>query len=174
MDRFERIVDTLNKITLTAANAVLFLTMAVVCASVLMRIFFRAPIAGLTDIVSMLNALAVAFAISVTERSNKHIRVDFVCEYLPPRVGKAIYSFMSILAMLVLLMIAWRFFLYIPSTYKHGGATWIIGIPFWPIVVCIFAGLVIFLLTAVFNFLKSIMNVENIKSPGTSAGSPED
>jgi TRAP-type C4-dicarboxylate transport system permease small subunit len=120
MDRYgKNRSQYLTKITGVAACVVLFATMAVVSLSVLMRIFFNSPIAGVTDIVSLLNALAVAFAISVAERRRKHIRVDFVREYLPPRIGKTIYFFMSLLAMLVIVVISWRFFLYIFSTLQH-------------------------------------------------------
>lgn len=156
MDKFERIVCILTKLTGTAANIVLFSTMLVVSISVLMRIFLHAPIAGLTDIVSLLNALAVAFAISVAEQRKKHIRVDFVREYMPPRIGKFIQFFMNVLAMLVLIVITWRFFLYIFSTFKHGSATWIMDLAHWPVVVCLFVGLVIFLITMLFNFLSTI------------------
>lgn len=158
MDRYEKIVSILTKITGVAACVVLFATMAVVSLSVLMRIFFNSPIAGLTDIVSLLNALAVAFAISVAERRRKHIRVNFVREYLPPRIGKTIYFFMSLLAMLVIVVISWRFFLYIFSTLQHGSATWIMDLPHWPVVLCLFIGLIIFLITMVYNFLATISN----------------
>lgn len=171
MNGFERIVGILTKITGVAANIVLFLTMAVVATSVLMRVFFKAPIAGLTDIVSVFNALAVAFAISVAERRNKHIRVDFVREYLPPRVGRFIYFFMSVLSLLVISVISWRFFLYILSTYEHGSATWIMSIPFWPVVVCLFVGLIVFLLTATLNFLKNITGMKDAKTGSDSTDS---
>ena len=78
MDIYKRIVDLLTTVTLTLASLVLFSTMAVVSVSVLGRVLFRSPIGGLTDIISMLNALAVAFAVSVTEKKRKHIKVDFV------------------------------------------------------------------------------------------------
>ncbi len=158
MDKYEKVVDILTKFTGTAANIFLFITMAVVSLSVFMRIFLSNPIAGLTDIVSMLNALTVAFAVSVAERKNRHIRVDFVREYLPAKIGRAIHIFMSALALIVLCVITWRFFLYTFSTFSHGSATWIMNIPHWPVVLCLVIGLVIFLITFIFNFLMVLTN----------------
>ena len=156
LDKYEKIVDILTRITGTAARAVLFMTMAVVSLSVIMRIVFSSPIAGLTDIVSVFNALAVAFAVSVAERRNKHIRVDFVREYLPEKLGRAIWLLMNTLAIIVLCGIAWRFYLYIATNYIYGSATWIMTIPFWPVVLCIFLGMVVFVMTAILNFLKTL------------------
>ncbi|KUO66971.1 MAG: hypothetical protein APF84_17415 [Gracilibacter sp. BRH_c7a] len=156
MNKYERIIDILTKITGIAANVVLFSTMMVVAISVLMRIFLNAPIPGLTDIVSMLNALAVAFAVSVTEKQRKHIRIDFVRQYLPSHIAKFIFVVVNSLAILVISVVTWRFFLYIFSAYGHGNATWIMKIPHWPVILCLFLGLVIFLLTAICNLLSDL------------------
>lgn len=163
MNRLEKIVFMLTKITGTLANVIIFSTMAVVSLSVFMRVFFNSPIPGLTDIVSMLNALTVAFAISIAEKHRKHIRVDFVREYLPPRIGKAIYFFMNGLAIVVISVVSYRFFLYGFSAYRHGNATWIMNIPHWPVIVCLFLGLIIFLLTAICNLLSDLSNWKEAK-----------
>jgi len=147
MNKYERIIDILTKITGIAANVVLFSTMMVVAISVLMRIFL---------IVSMLNALAVAFAVSVTEKQRKHIRIDFVRQYLPSHIAKFIFVVVNSLAILVISVVTWRFFLYIFSAYGHGNATWIMKIPHWPVILCLFLGLVIFLLTAICNLLSDL------------------
>ena len=163
MNRLERIALILTKITGTMANIVIFSTMAVVSLSVLMRIFFNTPIPGLTDIVSMLNALAVAFAISIAEKHRKHIRVDFVRQYLPPRIGKAIYFSMNGLALVVISVVAYRFLLYSLTAHKYGNATWIMNIPHWPVIVCLTLGLVIFLITAISNLLSDYCNWKEAK-----------
>lgn len=163
MKRLQKIVSILTKITGIMANIVIFLTMAVVSLSVLMRILFNTPIPGLTDIVSMLNALAVAFAISIAEKHRKHIRVDFVREYLPPMMGKAIFFFMNSLAIVVICAVAYRFLLYGFSAYSHGNATWIMNIPHWPVIACLFVGLIIFLLTAISNLLSDFSNWKEAK-----------
>jgi TRAP-type C4-dicarboxylate transport system permease small subunit len=113
----------------------------------------------------MFNALAVAFAMSVTEKLRKHIRVDFVREFLPEKIGKVIYTFMMILASLTLAVITWRFFLYIFSTYTHASRTWIMAIPHWPVVICLFFGLLSYLFVMIYNIIDSLQHWQGKTKP---------
>lgn len=163
MNSFKGIIHKLTEMTEVLANAVIFLTMAIVSLSILMRVFLKSPLAGLTDYVSMLNALTVAFAVSVTERMDKHIRVDFVREFLPPRIGKGIYVLTRVMMLAVYTLVSYRFLLYFISALRHGNKTWIAGLLHWPVLFCLFIGLSIFLLTAIINLVSALSNWEGRK-----------
>jgi TRAP-type C4-dicarboxylate transport system permease small subunit len=164
MELYGKYVRYSAKVMAFLADLVLFCTMAVVAVSVLGRVFFSTPVAGLTDIVSIFNALAVAFAVSVTEQLRKHIRVDFVREYLPPKVGKVVFIIMMAMAAVTLAVITWRFFLYIGNTYSYHSRTWIMGIPHWPAVVCLSIGLLNYLIVMIYNFIDSLQHWGEKKS----------
>ena len=158
MSTLKSIVEFLNKIMKFLIYFVIVFTMGVVTVSVFMRILFHSPISGIVDIVSMLSGLTVAFALSITEKNEKHVRVDFVREYFPPAISTVVYALINALMLGILGLILWRFVLYAQSTYLIGSQTWIMFLPHWPVVLSLAIGILAFLITALYNVLNSILH----------------
>ncbi len=145
------------------AALIIFLTMATVTYSVIARILFKTPLPGLTDMVSMANGLTVAFALSVAQYKDKHVRVDFVREYMPKAISQKVYVIINALMLMVLAFISYRFALYAMSTLKSGSQTWIMAIPYWPVVTTICLGLIVFWLTVLYRYISTIMSWKEAK-----------
>jgi TRAP-type C4-dicarboxylate transport system permease small subunit len=82
--------------------------MIVVCIDVLMRYLFNAPISWVFDAIS-LYALAAVFYLSVSRAfaHGDHVRIDVVLQAVPRPVGRWMRILQNLLALPVVLLIAW-------------------------------------------------------------------
>jgi TRAP-type C4-dicarboxylate transport system permease small subunit len=93
---------------------------------------FKWPLPGSTEITSVVQVLAIAGGLAFSKIDGRHIRVEFLLDWLPQR-GKAVLDVFSDLLGLGLFAIAgWM-------TYKHGlilfnsgTKTFLLGIPLYP------------------------------------------
>jgi len=82
--------------------------MVVVCADVLMRYVFNAPISWVFDMIS-LYVLAAVFYLTLSRAfaQGDHVRIDVVLRAVPVRVGRWMRIAQSLVALPVVLMIGW-------------------------------------------------------------------
>ena len=158
MKQFRNGVRVLNKALRVCSYVVTTAIMLVISASVIMRILFKSPIGGLTDIVMILMGLLVAFSLTVAEQTHKHIQVDFVKAYLPPIPAKILYTAMHGIALVFICLVAYRFFIHFQSTWNRGDQTMTISIPYWPVSLCLSVGMVVFAITYILNRIDALLN----------------
>jgi TRAP-type C4-dicarboxylate transport system permease small subunit len=80
----DRLTYALSRLLMGIAMVALFLMMAQMVVDVAMRNFFRAPIEGSLEIVSVYHMVAVVFLpLALVERRHEHITVDLLVERLP-------------------------------------------------------------------------------------------
>jgi TRAP-type C4-dicarboxylate transport system permease small subunit len=80
----DRVTDVLARLLMGIAIVALFLMMAQMVVDVAMRNFFRRPIEGSLEIVSVYHMVAVVFLpLALVERRHEHITVDLLVERLP-------------------------------------------------------------------------------------------
>ncbi|MDR1603405.1 MAG: TRAP transporter small permease [Gracilibacteraceae bacterium] len=157
MKTFRSVVRWLNGIMEKLAYVFIVFGMFIVTLSVVMRILFRHPIPGLTDIVSLTTGLIVAFSLTVTENNRKHLQVDFVREYFPPRLANAVFIIMHGLAVLFVGLVGSRFVGHFAKVFTRGDQTMMMGIPFWPVSLSLLIGLTVYLITMIINRLLVIL-----------------
>lgn len=159
-EQFKRIVFKLDGGMCQIGNLCIVLNMLIVAASIVMRFVFKSPIAGLTDITGFVSALIIALTLAYTDIDNGHISVDFIMEHFPKTVQKFVYIIIGLANMAMLAVLSWQLFLYAKSTYISKTASWVIDIPFYPIVFACGLGLFMFFLTALVKYVDKIKNWE--------------
>ena len=111
-----------------ALTGIVFLTVA----DVILRAF-RMPILGTFDIVSLLGAVVIGFAIPQTSLERGHVLMDFLTEKLP-FVGKKAFHFLTrILAIVIFLIIGWNLMALGNDLKQSGEVSMTLRIPQFPV-----------------------------------------
>lgn len=163
MKRVQKVIYKLDDLVGSVSCFFIFANMLVVAYSVAMRIIFKSPISGLTDIVGFLSALNAALALGYTEKERGFIQVDFVREYFPRLLQRFIAVIIGMISIVGLAFISVQFFKYGLSTYKNGNVTWVMFLPYYPIVFACFAGMVLYTLTTILHFISEILSWREAK-----------
>ena len=154
--KIKEIVGKLNDYICYLSCAVFVAILAVTVWHILGRLFFNAPIRGITDIVGLGNALTLAFCVAWVEKKGDHIRVDFIAELFPGAFQRVVYVFVESLAIITVGIIAYKFFGYTLSTFKNGNETSTVYLPYWPAAASLFVGFVMYCLTGIVNLAYKI------------------
>ena len=108
MSRLEKIVNLLTRWLNWMAAAALIVVMIIVCANVIGRSFFETPVKGTVDIVSLLGAIVIAWAIAYTQVLKGHIRIDLLVQRLPPRLQCIVDSVIDLIGLALFALISWQ------------------------------------------------------------------
>ena len=101
------IIHTLSRFMYWIAGLALAGIMFLTVADVILR-EFKLPVIGTYEIVSLLGAMVIGFAIPQTSLERGHVLMDFLTERLGPG-GRKIFHFLSrILAIITFLIIGWN------------------------------------------------------------------
>lgn len=101
----QKIVHAMYGIAGIALASIVFLTVA----DVFLRMF-KIPIEGTYEIVSMLGAVVIGFAIPQTTIERGHVLMDFLTEKLPFVGQRVLHLVTRLLASLTFLIIGWNLF----------------------------------------------------------------
>lgn len=127
----------------TALAAMMFLTVA----DVVLR-YFKHPILGTYEIVSLLGAIVIGFAIPQTTIERGHVLMDFVTGRLPFRGQRFFHLFTRLLAVLTFYIIGWNLFKLGNDLRQTGQVSLTLKMPEYPVaygiaVCCLFECLVL-------------------------------
>jgi TRAP-type C4-dicarboxylate transport system permease small subunit len=91
---------------------------------------FNWPLPGSTEITSVVQVIAIAGGLAFSKIDGRHIRVEFLIEWLPQRGKAALDVFSALLGLGLFLIAGWM-------TYKYGLSipntkTFLLGIPLYP------------------------------------------
>jgi TRAP-type C4-dicarboxylate transport system permease small subunit len=122
---------------------------------------FKWPLPGSTEITSVVQVIAIAGGLAFSKIDGRHIRVEFLMEWLPRR-GKAVLDlFSSLLGLGLFAVAAWMTYEHGLSLLGSGTKTFLLGIPlsplsFWIALCCIpmCCVIIIELLTSIERMLK--------------------
>ncbi len=133
----------LNKIAEFALAGMVLLTVA----DVILRTG-RAPIVGTYEMVGLLGAIIISFAIPLTSWMRGHIRVDFVILKLSSRARAIIDVVTRTVGVALFFIIGWHLLILGAEALKAGEVTPTRHIPFYPVMyavgaVCFFQSLVL-------------------------------
>lgn len=93
---------------------------------------FGLPLPGSTEITGMLQVMAIASGLALSQLDGKQIRVDVVTELLPRRVTAVLYMFGGVLGVIFFAIAAWMLFELGLSLLSSSTKTLLLGIPLAP------------------------------------------
>jgi TRAP-type C4-dicarboxylate transport system permease small subunit len=114
------------------AGVALTAMMALTVADVILR-FFERPIVGTYEVVGLLGAVAVGFAIPQTSRLKGHVLMDFLTGRLSRNVQHVLYVLTRILACVLFAIIGWNVWLLGDGYRQIGEVTLTIQLPLYPV-----------------------------------------
>jgi TRAP-type C4-dicarboxylate transport system permease small subunit len=137
--------------------------MLFVVVNVVLRVIFRTPIGGFTDIAAMISCVIVALTIAYTETENGHINVDFIAAYFPKTIQKILYAIMGLLNLTVVGTLTVCFWNYAHKASIAKTVTMTAKLPYAPfLMICTF-GMLLFALTIIVKTLDRLINWEGGK-----------
>jgi len=150
----EKTADACN-----AAAAVAVVVMMVVTALDVVMRYFRISFPGAYDIISLLGAVVVAFALTYTSIQRGHIAVDFVYQKLPERYRPLLDIFNGFAGSVFFGLLAWRCFVYAAMLKSVGEVSLTIKIPTYPFVAGIGMNCALLSFYLLLRFFRSIRGV---------------
>ncbi|MBN2332231.1 MAG: TRAP transporter small permease [Deltaproteobacteria bacterium] len=128
------IVRLMNYLAAASVMAMTLLT----SADVVLRLF-KHPILGTYELVGLLGALTIAFAIPATTLANGHVAVEFVVDKLPRRFQNLVTGGTHLVSIALFGLITWQSYIYARDLQSTGEVTLSLQLPFYPVVYAIAA-----------------------------------
>jgi TRAP-type C4-dicarboxylate transport system permease small subunit len=149
MKTINSIVGSLSGVMYIIAAVALTSMVTITVADVILRIFKR-PIVGTYEIVGLLGAIMVGFAIPQTSRAKGHVKMDFLEGKLPIAVDRIFYVITRLLGVALFFVIGWQLWLLGDDYYRIGEVTLTVHLPQFPVcygmAICCFIECVVLLL----------------------------
>ncbi|MBI4966369.1 MAG: TRAP transporter small permease [Desulfomonile tiedjei] len=132
MNTLSAIVTTLSRIMYSVAGVALTGMMVLTVADVALRAFKR-PIVGTYELVGLLGAVVIGFAIPQTSRVRGHVLMDFLTGKLPVGLQKGFEVLTRLLAIAIFLIIAWNLWELAGDYRRTGETTLTLQVPLYPV-----------------------------------------
>ena len=156
MSYFERCVARLTKVLDQIAGWSLVAMMSLTVADVILR-SFRRPILGTYEIVGLMGAIVIAFAMPHTTLQRGHVAVEIVVSNLSPSVQSIVNLVTRILSIILFALIAWECFNYGNELKASGEVSMTLRLPFYPILYGIAFAAIVVCLVIVSRILQSMV-----------------
>jgi TRAP-type C4-dicarboxylate transport system permease small subunit len=122
---------------------------------------FKWPLPGSTEMISVIQVIAIAGGLAFSMIDGRHIRVEFLSEWLPQRGKAALDIFSALMGLGLFAVTGWMTYEHGRSLLGSGTKTFLLGIPlspfsFWIALCCIPMCLVIIiaLVTSIERMLR--------------------
>lgn len=132
MNALSAVVRGLSRFMYVIAGIALAGSMFLTVADVILR-QFKVPIVGTYELVGLLGAVVVGFAVPQTSRLQGHVIMDFVTEKLPQSWTKVFHVLTRILAIITFAIIAWELWALGTDLRISGEVTLTLQLPFYPV-----------------------------------------
>jgi TRAP-type C4-dicarboxylate transport system permease small subunit len=124
----ERISSWFNWIALVALSVMLIIvTIDIVGSKV-----FSMPLPGAMDLTSLLCVLVIGFAMPLSYRMGRHIKVDFISNLCPAFIQRVMRSISFFLCTVFFILVFWRIFAYANDLLEYGERSITIKLPLYP------------------------------------------
>jgi TRAP-type C4-dicarboxylate transport system permease small subunit len=160
MNHLEQINVFLNKILMIIGSVAVLSLMSIATGNVVLRFFFNTPYRGAYEVVGFLGAIVIAFALGYTQKRKGHIVVDILTERFPKRINRILDAINYFITMIFFAIVSWQIFVWGIKIAKSGEVSETIKIIFHPFVYCVAIGFLVFSLTLLNDFLKSLQTKE--------------
>ncbi len=155
IDRLERIVNTINEKASWLAYIAIAAMMAFVFYDILAR-YFGHPTSGSNDVVQLLEAAAVAFAMGYTMILRRHPTAGLIVTHLPARTQGVIGTVTGFLSLVLFILLTWSSASLGERMWANHEGTMTLGIPIYPFIYCITLGSVLMCLGCLTSLLNSL------------------
>lgn len=133
---FEKTVAGIGSLFNMVASAALVGMMLLTCTDVFMRYLFNNPITGTYDLVSLMGAVLVSFAMPYTMLKKGHVAVEILIQSLSRGKQLVIETLTHLLGISLFLVLVWRAILLSWDMKAAGEVTPTLLLPFYPILYC--------------------------------------
>jgi TRAP-type transport system small permease protein len=159
LSRTSKILNAPLNMMLIAGMVVLAAIMLLMTADVFGRYLFRHPLTGADEAVGFLLLCLTAFSIAYALKEKMHIRIDFIVERFPVTIQMALDILAYLVGLLITVLIAWQLFVGAWNYILHPRVTENLNIPYYPFIIILGLGFVVFALTFFTELLAAIKKV---------------
>jgi TRAP-type C4-dicarboxylate transport system permease small subunit len=131
---FEKFVTGCSKWLNWIAGLALALMVILVVSDICGNKFFKTPVPGGIELVSLLSVVAISFAIAETQLAHGHIEVEMLVTRLPKKAQKVIATFVYLLSIALFIVLCVRSFKYGNTLQSSGEVSMTMSLPFYPFV----------------------------------------
>ena len=110
----------------------ILIMVAVTCVDVTGAKLFTLPVPGAIEIVSLVQAATMVFAVAVTQRHKGHISVEMFVEKMNPRIRAIVRAFISMLGFILFVLLVYEGIRFGNQYVETGEVTATVQIPFYP------------------------------------------
>lgn len=154
----EKIVFPLNKYAHMIGIAILAFLMFLTFVSVTAR-YFGSPVYGNYELTRMGLALLIFFSLGYTQLKKEHISITFLVEKWPARVQAVIDSVTYLVFFLLITATSWHMLAHSNRLLIGNDTTADLGLPLYLFAFISAIGLLLYALTYLLEFLRSIIKV---------------
>lgn len=134
-------------------------TMAIVVLNVILRVFFRQPLLGTMDYVTLLMALTIGLGLAYCGINNGHIAVDLIVDKLPCKTQAIIDSATNLISFVFWLTVSWYMAEYARTMSLSNLVTPTTQVPLSPIIYVISFGLLVLSLVTLIKTIAAVRKV---------------
>jgi TRAP-type C4-dicarboxylate transport system permease small subunit len=154
MNYLEKINLFLNRILLVLGSVAVLLLMSVATINVILRYPFKVPWRGTYEVVGLLGAIVIAFALGFTQKRKDHIVVDILTEKFPKKVNRILDGISYFITTIFFAIVSWQVLVWGLKIMRSGEVSETLKIAFHPVIFCVAFGFVIFSFTLLLDFLN--------------------
>ena len=159
MNRFEYILGVISRWFNWIAAAALVIMMLVVCANVIGRSAFSAPVKGTVDLVGYLGAFVLAWALAYTQLKKGNICIEILMLRLSQRVQNIVDIIVYFISFALFVIISWQAMKYTFITWEGALRSEVLKIPTGPFMLVVALGCIALTLILLMDFLRSVNKV---------------
>ena len=152
---FEKTVYGFSRKLNILSGIALVLMMGLVFVNVALRAVWK-PILGTYEFTGFLAAITITFALAHCASKKGHIAITIFADGLPPRVQAILDSLVAILGTALYAVISWQCVKYAINLYQIGEVSPATATPFYPFIIAVAFGLLMFALVLLNDVIKSI------------------
>lgn len=152
---FEKTVYGFSRKLNIISGIALVLMMGLVFFNVVLRAVWK-PILGTYEFTGFLASITITFALAHCASEKGHIAITIFADQLPPRVQAILDSLVAILGTALYAVISWQCVKYAINLYEIGEVSPATATPFYPFIIAVAFGLLMFALILLNDVIKSI------------------
>ena len=134
LSSIQRIAKKIFSLTDFFAGICFFSVMALVLANILMRKLFNLPIMGTYELVGLLTATGLGFALANCEINNGNVAMSLFTDKMPKKIRGIIAVIIHLLSLGFWGVVVSRLFIYGSSTFTRGWVSSTSSIPIYPFI----------------------------------------
>lgn len=161
MYRIEKTITSTAEKANWISAAALIIMMLLTTLDVILRLF-KSSVPGTYEIIGLLGAVVISFALGYTSVEKGHIAVDFLVMRFSPKAQALIGAINAVIASLMFGIITWQSLLYGIDLMKKGQVSLTIQIPIYPFVFGIAAGCGLLTLVLIVEFLHAVRSFRDL------------